>query len=140
MRLFIAIFFLASQLNAATVSVATFGAAGDAVTLTASTTSGSAAIVVTSTNRFSAPDVGKLILLFGVGTATTGTNHQDFIGTISSLSAGTNLILSATLGSTASGVTGTVGTSNAGPFQSAINSLSGTNDVITVPSGSYLLL
>lgn len=130
----------AAACHAATISVTDFGAVGDAVDFTCSTTSGSAQIVVTSTNVFSGSDVGKLVQLFGAGASTSGTNHQDYIGTLLSVSAGTNLTISSATGADLGGVQGTIGTENRVAIQSAINSLSGTNDVITIPSGRFLVV
>jgi hypothetical protein len=124
----------------ATLSVTNFGARGDAVQFLASTVSNSATITIQSTNRLSTSDVGKLVLLFGGGPATTATNNQDLVGQIVQVVNGTNLTLSVHAGLTTNQVTGIYGTQNAGSFQQCINACTGTNTVVTIPSGRYLLI
>ncbi len=78
------------------LNVTNFGARGDAVQISVAMTSNSSAVIFPASNPLTSADVGKVILLFGVGPATTPTNHQDLIASIVSVSNGTNVILSGT--------------------------------------------
>jgi hypothetical protein len=88
----------------------------------------------------SSADVGKVILLFGVGPATTPTNNQDLIATIVSVTNGTNVTISSVAGCTATQVPCTYGTQNTGAFQRCIDASSGTNALVQIPAGNYLLV
>lgn len=121
------------------LDVTNFGARGDAASLVVSTLKNSNIITVQSTNRFSAGDIGKTILLFGVG-APTSTTNQDVVAQISGVVSGTSITISTPAGCTKSGVTGTYGTQNAGPFQSCVDACVGTNTIVHIPAGCYLLV
>lgn len=123
-----------------TLNVTNFGARGDAVQLWANTVSNSAVITVQSTNQLSSADVGKLILLFGAGPYTTPTNNQDLVAYISNVSDGTNVTLSLACGATSNNVFGIYGTVDTDPFQNCVNAAMGTNTVIQIPAGTYLLV
>ena len=122
-----------------TLNVTNYGASGDAVNFTASTTNASGAVTVTSTNVFSSADTGKIVELFGVGTATSGGHFQDYVGTVVSVS-GSSLTLTPALGRTLTGVSGVLGTNNAGPFAAAVAACATTADTITIPAGRYLIV
>ncbi len=122
------------------LDVTDFGARGDAVSFLVATVDNSAAVTIQSTNRLSSADVGKLILLFGVGPATTSSNNQDLITTIQSVSNGTNLILATTCGATASGVYTTCGTQNAAAFQACVAACRGASTTVLIPAGRFLLV
>lgn len=123
---FAVLFFLASNLN-----VADFGAKADALHFTCET----AAWGITNASiSLSSGDVGKIIELFSVGPATSGTNHQDYIGVLTNA----NGSLSQTP-SVASAVSGVIGTDNCAAFRAAIAACT-SNDVVTVPAGTYLIM
>lgn len=126
--------------QAGTLNVTDFGARGDAVSITANTVNGSPVITVPASNALSSADVGKLVLLFGAGPATTPTNHQDLIATIVQVEQGINITLSAAAGATSNGVYCTYGTQNAEAFQHCVDAATGTNTVIKIPAGNYLLV
>ena len=123
-----------------TLNVLNFGAKGDAVQTLATTVSNSTTVSLLSTNSLSNADVGKIIELFGVGPITTGTNCQDLIAQIVSVSNATTLTISAPATASATGVNCTYGTQNAPAFQACIDACQGTNTVVIVPPGRYLLV
>ncbi len=129
---------LAAQ--AGSLNVEDFGARGDAVSLVAGTVAGSPVITVPSGNAFSGGDIGKLLLLFGAGPATSPTNHQDLIATIEQVTSGTNVTLSLSAGVTATNISATCGTQNAAAFQRCVAAATGTNTIIKIPAGNYLLV
>ncbi len=124
---------------AAMLNVVNFGARGDAIQTFANTVSNSTLITLNSTNRLSSADAGKLIELFGVGPATSPTNNQDLVATIVSVAGGTNVTVSRPACVTAGNVNCTYGTADAAAFQNCINACQGTNDIVTIPAGAYLL-
>jgi len=134
--------FLAMNLKsqAGTLDVTRFGARGDAASIMANTVAGSTMITISATNALSSADVGKLMLLFGAGPATSPTNHQDLIATIQRVDRGTNITLSAAAGATSNNVTCTYGTQNSEAFQSCVDAAIGTNTVIVIPAGNYLMV
>jgi hypothetical protein len=140
--IWIALCFFTAHCHAqsATLDVTDFGARGDAVSITANTVSGSPVITVPATHALASTDIGKLILLFGAGPATTPTNHQDLIATIVQVEQGTNVTLSLPAGATSNDVYCTYGTQNARAFQHCVDAASGTNTVIKIPAGDYLLV
>jgi hypothetical protein len=125
--------------KAATLNVLDFGARGDAIQTLASTVSNSTVVALAPGNRLSAADLGKLIELFGAGPATSPTNNQDFIATIVSVNKN-KATISQPACVTATGVNCTYGTENTAAFQNCINACQGTNDVIAIPAGTYLLV
>jgi hypothetical protein len=129
-----------AQALTATLNVSNFGAQGDAVQFLVNTAINSSVITVQSTNHLSSADVGKLILLFGAGPATGPTNNQDLVATITQVSNGTNITMSIPAGVTSHGVFATYGTQNATAFQNCINAATGTNTIINIPAGTYLLI
>jgi hypothetical protein len=126
--------------KAAVLNVAKYGAHGDAVQTLANTVSNSTLVCLATTNELSATDIGKLIELFGVGPATSPTNNQDLIASIVSVTNGTNVTISTPASLTATGVNCTYGTENAGAFQNCINACQGSNDMIIIPAGTYLIV
>jgi hypothetical protein len=120
-----------------TMSVAGFGAIGDAARITVRTTSNSP--VVVTTNQFSNSDIGKVMCLFGAGAYTTPTNNQDLVATIVSVRNGTNVTIGSVAGATSNNIPCTYGTQNATAFQACINAAP-TNSTILIPAGNYLLL
>jgi hypothetical protein len=128
------------QTMAAIWTVTDFGARGDAVQTRASCVSNSTQVTLVSTNQLSNADAGKLIELFGAGATTAGTNHQDLIATILAVTNGDEVTISAPAGVTAAGINCTFGTQNAGAFQNCINACQGTDAVVMIPAGRYLLV
>jgi len=126
--------------RAATLNVVDFGARGDAIQTLASTISNSTLVVLVPTNRLSAADVGRLIELFGIGPATSPTNNQDLIATIVSVHSSTRVTISKPACVTATGVHCTYGTQNAAAFQNCVNACQGSNNVVIIPSGTYLIV
>jgi hypothetical protein len=121
-----------------TLNITNFGAVGDAVRTWASTSSNSP--VVWSTNITTSSDIGKVIELFGVGPYTSLTNNQDLVATITNVSNGTNWLITPPPSATSNNVQCTYGTQNAPAFQNCLNACTGTNTVIQVPPGAYLLV
>jgi hypothetical protein len=130
-----------------TLNVTNYGARGDAVQIWASTVSNSA--VVTFTNKLTAADIGKAIELFGVGAINIGpnvnnvnaTNNQDLIAVITNVVNGTNVYISGDIPKkTASGVYCIYGTDNSPAFQAAVNAATGTNTIINIPAGTFLMI
>ncbi len=122
------------------LNVTNFGARGDAVQILVTTISNSSMVTFPATHPLASTDVGKVILLFCVGQATTPTNNQDLIASIVSVSNGTNITISGTTSLTATQVPCTYGTQNSGAFQACIDASSGTNALIQIPAGNYLLI
>lgn len=128
------------QLRAATWDVADYGAQGDAIQTMADTVSNSAVVQLEATNLLSSSDAGKLIELFGAGPVTSGTNHQDLIAEIVSATNGTNVTISVPADLTGTNLNCTFGTQNAGAFQACVNACQGTNAILQIPAGRYLLV
>jgi hypothetical protein len=126
--------------RAAALNVVDFGARGDAVQTLANTVSNSTRVTLAHTHRLSGADVGKLIELFGVGPATSATNNQDLIATIVSVDDATSVTISKPASATATRINCTYGTQDAMAFQNCVNACQGSNDVITIPAGAYLMV
>jgi hypothetical protein len=122
------------------LNVTNFGAKGDAVPLLVNTVSNSAAATVPPTSPLSSADIGKLFLIFGAGPATSPTNNQDLIATITAVSRGTNITMSAAAGRSFINAQATCGTQNATAFQNCVNACTGTNTIISIPAGRFLLV
>jgi hypothetical protein len=120
------------------LNVTNFNACGDAVQTFANTISNSVSVVVPSAS-FTSTDVGKVFELFGVGTPTTGGNYQDLVATIAGVVNGTTVILSQSPSVTTNKVYCIYGTQNTTAFQAAIDA-AGSNTVINIPVGNYLLI
>jgi hypothetical protein len=133
---------LTSSAGAATVtvSVTDYGAIGDAIQTLAATTLNSTNVTLQTGNTLSSADVGKLIELFGVGASTTPTNNQDLIAIILGVTNGTNVAISVPAGISSNAVPCTIGTQNAQAFQQCVNACQGTNTVVLVPPGRYLMV
>jgi hypothetical protein len=119
-----------------TLNVTNFGARGDAVQILVSTVGNSTSVVFTK--PVSSSDVGKAVEIFGAGPATSGTNNQDYVGIIQSASGSTATVTPAP--SATGTFLATYGTDNSTPFQNCINAASGTNTIINIPAGTFLLL
>lgn len=120
------------------LSIADYGAVGDAVQFYGNTTSNS--VIVTTTNTFSESDIGKSIQVFDAGAVTVAPECQDLIATVTNVVDGTNLYVSFIAQRTLTNTFCTVGTDNQSAIQAAIDATTGTNDTITIPSGKYLIL
>jgi hypothetical protein len=127
------------------VNVTNYGAVGDAANILANTTINSATVTFPS-GSFTSTDVGKVIELFGVGTSRSGTwngtyymGNEDLIAIIANVVNATNVILNIPAGATSNGVYCVYGTQNVPAFQSAIDA-AGTNTIIIIPAGNYLLV
>ena len=139
----LAILFVSGNLLQTTAGIWTvtdFGARGDAVQTLANCVSNLTQVTLVPTNQLSNADAGKLIELFGAGATTSGTNHQDLIATILAVTNGNEVTISAPAGVTAASVNCTFGTQNAGAFQSCVNACQGTDAVVIIPAGRYLLV
>jgi hypothetical protein len=128
------------QAQASTLNVTDFGARGDALQFQVGTTVNSPVITIQSSNQLSSADVGKLILLFGAGPATGPTNHQDLIATIKQVSGGTNITMSLPAGASGADIFAICGTQNATAFQKCVDAAKGTNTVINIPAGTFLMV
>ena len=121
------------------LNVTNFGARGDAAAMAANTTSNSATIVC-PTNHFTSTDAGKVVELFGAGLATSPTNHQGFLATVTQVVNDTTLKLDRACGITTTGASGIYGANDAAAFQACIDSCPPGNTVVSIPAGQYLLL
>lgn len=130
----------ASFAQPAPLNVLDFGAVGDALQILVNTVSNSTMVTFPPGNPLSNADVGKVIMLFGVGQPTTPTNNQDLLGQIVGVANGTNVTISMPAGRTAAQVPCTYGTQNAPAFQNCVNACAGTNTIVSVPPGNYLLI
>jgi hypothetical protein len=135
------------QAQTATLNVTDFGARGDAVQIWVNTVSNS--VVVKTTNAFTSGDIGKTVELFGVGDLNSGkncsgiyvTNPQDLIAIITNVVNGTNIYISGDIPSvTSNGVYCVYGTQNALAFQAAVDAANGTNTIINIPEGNFLMI
>ena len=123
-----------------TLNVTDYGARGDAIQALAVTSANSRVVTLKSGTTLSSADVGKVIELFGVGAATTGSNYQDLIALILSVTNGTNLIISVPAGRGSNAVNCTIGSQNAPAFQACVDACVASNTDIIIPSGRYLLV
>jgi len=133
-------FFFVIQCNADDViAVSEHGAKGDAIKILASTQSGSPLITLSGT-RVSASDKGKVVMLYGAGPNTTVTNNQDLLARVVDVPDENHLRLSLPSGITATNLHGILGTDNAHAFQLSVDRAFGSNTVISVPPGNYLMI
>jgi hypothetical protein len=138
-------FTIASQAQRS-LNVTTYGAVGDAVRFWVNSTSNS--VVVRTTNHLSSLDIGKAIEVFGCGPQTFGINsyggtngNQDIVATITNVFNATNIYISQICQKTLTNAFATYGHNNQTNFQAAIAAVgTDTNDIINIPSGTYLLL
>ncbi len=145
----------AAHSDAQTVNVTNYGAIGDAVQCTVSTTSNS--VLVTTANTLSSLDIGKTIEIFGVGNQTYGLNsygssngNQDFVGIITNVTPPHNLYVQPLVNLietnpipqvTTNGTFATYGTDNTGAFSNSVAACAGfSTATIIIPSGTYLLM
>jgi PKD repeat protein len=128
------------------LNVTNFGAVGDEAQVWVNTTSGS--VVVQFTNALSSADIGKTIELFGVGEKNTGNNvsgvyvtrAQDLIDIITNVINGNAYVSGDIPTVTSNGVYCIYGSNDSQAFQAAVNAASGTNTVINIPVGRFLLI
>lgn len=140
--------FLALPLLAGTLSVADYGAVGDAVQLYVNCTSNS--VLVTTTNAVAWPaSTNDTIEVMQAGAQTYGQNsygtnaygNQDLVATITNVVNGTNIYLSQIAKKTLTNTFATYGTDNTPAFSNTIAAGSGyTNVVVNIPNGTYLLM
>lgn len=116
------------------------GANGDALRCDVEAVSNSNIISLQGTNQCHLQDLGKVIMLYGAGVSSTGTNHQDYLGKIVGVPDKQHLSLSKPLGISATNLHGIYGTDNATAFQRCVDRAYGTNTVIMVPPGNYLMI
>jgi len=124
------------------VQVTENGAKGDAVKIIASAESGSPVISLKGI-QVSPSDEGKIVILYGAGpatTSTTATNHQDMLATVIEIPDESHLKLSLPSGITATNLYGILGTDNAHAFQLSVDRAFGSNTVISVPPGNFLMI
>jgi hypothetical protein len=115
------------------------GAKGDAVKIIASAQSGSPVIGLSGI-QVSPSDEGKIVMLYGAGPATSGTEHQDLVASVVSVPDVNHLMLSLPSGVTATNLSGVLGTDNAPALQQCVDRAEGTNTVISIPAGNYLMI
>ena len=118
------------------LSVKDFGAKGNGVIITGSTsiTSGTAALTVAGAT-FTSADVGKSIAVPGAGAAGAA-----LVTTISAYTSGTQVTLAANAGTTLSAVSTkvTYGTDDTAAFQLACTYMFSNNATVFVPDGVYV--
>jgi hypothetical protein len=124
-----------------TFTAAPYNAIGDCSnSVIVSTTASSTTVGFPTT--LSAADTGKVVIIFGCGTATSGGNCQDLITTIVSES-GTNATLAISAGASSNPAVCIYGHNNATALQMAQNTisnniLSSTLTTVLCPAGNYL--
>jgi Pectate lyase superfamily protein/Periplasmic copper-binding protein (NosD) len=132
---------LAGSLKAQTqVNVTNYGLRGDAIFTIATAVSNSDMITLAPSNQLSAADEGKLILLFGAGPVTSGTNTQDLVAQITGVPGSNRAQISVAAGRDISNARCIFGTQNSTALQQCINSCNGTNTTIFFPAGTYLMV
>ena len=140
--LVLCLFFIGSNLSLGQplfLSVTNFGARGDALAISASVISNSPTITC-ATNHFTSADVGKIVELFGAGAPTGPTNHEDLVATIVRVANAQTAILDRVCGLSTNEIGGLYGVNNAAAFQACLAGCSGTNTVVDIPPGQYLLI
>jgi len=115
-------------------------AKGDARMIAVTTELNSPVVRLVSKDTISNADLGKAIMLDGAGSTTAGTNHQDYLGKVIEVPDERHLTLSKPLGVTATNVHGIYGTDNAPAFQKYVDRAFGSNTVIMIPPGNYLMI
>ena len=126
-------------LGQSTLTVTDYGVVGDAIRTSAITTASSTAVTLGSEAVAHPPVSGQLILIFCAGAPTAGTNAQDLITTVFSVSDLTNVTLTAAAGAAATNFC-IYGTQNAVAFQNCFNACTNTNTIVSVPAGTYLMV
>jgi hypothetical protein len=122
------------------VQVTENGARGDARPIEIASELHSPQVSVISDGSVTDAELGKVVMLYDAGPSTTDTNHQDYLGKVIGVPDGKHLTLSKPLGITATNVHGILGTDNAPAFQRCVDRAFGSNTVISVPSGNYLMI
>jgi hypothetical protein len=120
-----------------TLNVTNFGARGDAVHFFVNTVSNS--VVVTTTNRLSSSDIGKVIEIWGAGLFTVAPYNLDIVATITNVINATNIYISCLAGATTQNARAVYGINNSVPFQTCVD-LADTNTTILIPAGNYLMI
>lgn len=129
------------------LNVANFGAVGDERQVWVRTVAKST--IVSFTNSLSSADIGKTVMLFGVGDLNVGnnvkglyvTNAQDLIAVIGNVVNETNAVISGDIPQvTSNGVYCIYGKNNSDSFQAAVNAAQGTNTIINIPAGNFLMI
>ena len=128
-----------SEVQSAPIDVASLGAQGDLVRLSVKTSSNSC-LVNSVDHEFTRADLGKVVEIFGAGLSTSASNHQDLIGKITDVVNEHAVRISPSPQITASELPSIIGTDNAPIFQKAVDRASGTNALILVPPGNYLMV
>lgn len=126
-------------IHAETISITDKGARGDAVRVSVNTDIHSN-LIVSRTAIFSNADMGKVIEIFGAGESTTGINHQDLIATIVKVVSRNSVCVRPAPEASLVNAEARYGTDNAPIFQAVIDAAIGTNTVIRIPMGNYLLI
>jgi len=128
--------------KAAVFDVTSYGAVGDLITNTVSTTSNSAVIISTSAVTLK---TGAVIEVLGVGTVTTAPSCQDLITTVSSIS-GNNITLATVCKRTLASTTIYYGHNNSSSINTAYQAAESDSYVnhrtntLYFPTGNYLCL
>jgi hypothetical protein len=122
------------------VQITENGARGDARPIEIASKLHSPQVSVISGGGVTDTELGKVIMLYGAGPSTTATNHQDYLGKVIGVPDERHLTLSKPLGITATNIHGMLGTDNAPAFQRCVDRAFGSNTVISVPPGNYLMI
>jgi Right handed beta helix region len=128
-----------AEVQAAPIDLASLGAQGDLVHLSVKTT-GNSSLVISEDHAFTRADLGKVVEIFGGGVSTSASNHQDLIGKITDVVNEHAVRISPSPQITDSNIACVLGTDNAPIFQKAVEQASGSNSVIWIPAGNYLLI
>jgi hypothetical protein len=128
-----------AALSAETINIVEKGAKGDLLPITARTEEGSETISSEST-KFSKTDLGKVVELIGVGAPTSGGHYQDLVARIVEISGEHTVRIKPVPGASLANAVGVYGTDNAPTFSRVLNGCSGSNNLIHVPVGNYLLV
>ena len=122
------------------VQVTENGAKGDACSITVSTDLNSSWVTAGTGYSFTKADLGKVMMIYGAGPATSATNNQDYLGRIVKILGDSKVELLPIPGRTATNLPAMLGTDNSYAFQRCVDRAFGSNTVISVPQGNYLLI
>jgi hypothetical protein len=128
-----------ASLSAETINIVEKGAKGDLHPLKASTEAGSETMSAESVT-FLKTDLGKVVELTGAGVPTSGGHHQDLVAKIVAISGDHMVRIRPAPGATLADAEGVYGTDNAPIFSKVMNGCRGSNNLIQVPAGNYLLV
>jgi hypothetical protein len=121
------------------INVLDRGAKGDLAPLTAKTVAGSE-VISSESASFSKSDLGKVIELHDAGTPTSGGHHQDLVARIIEVVDVHSIRIRPATGASLPSAGGEYGTDNAPIFTRLLNDCRGSNNLIKVPTGNYLLM